>query len=214
MKRTESQPLLASPEPALPPAWRALGGQRLPLHDADVLFLPRLPLALADERVLERLIDETPWEAHAITLWGKRYLQPRLLSWQGSAAYRYSGMSLTPRPMSALVLDIKAAVEAICGSSFNTVLLNYYRDGRDSMGMHSDDEPELGPAPVIASVSFGATRRFALQHKSDKTRFKIDLPTGSLLLMSGQTQANWLHGIAKVARPIGPRVNLTFRNII
>ena len=198
----------------LPDAWRALGGIRLPLHDADVLFLPQLPFALPEHEVLERLIAETPWQSHSITLWGKHYLQPRLMAWHGDAAYRYSGLALSPQPMTPLQLALKAAVEALSGHRFNTVLLNYYRDGRDSMGMHSDDEPELGAEPVIASLSFGATRRLALQHKSDKSRYKLDLNSGSLLLMSGKTQQNWLHGIAKVARPLGPRVNLTFRKIL
>lgn len=187
--------------------------QTLPLEDASVVLLPRLVLALPAETVLERLIGETAWRAESITLWGKRMAQPRLTAWYGEASYTYSGLRLDPLPFTPLQLMIKDAVEAASGHAFNSVLLNYYRDGRDSMGMHSDDEPELGPEPVIASVSFGATRPFILRHKRSRQTVKLDLPPGSLLLMAGPTQANWQHGINKTARPIGPRVNLTFRHI-
>ncbi len=117
-------------------------------------------------------------------------------------------------PFTPLQLAVRAAVEEVSAQRFNSVLLNYYRDGRDSMGMHSDDEAELGPQPVIASVSFGATRTFILKHKTSKATLKLDLPSGSLLLMSGDTQRNWLHGINKSSRALGPRVNLTFRIIL
>jgi alkylated DNA repair dioxygenase AlkB len=116
-------------------------------------------------------------------------------------------------PWTPLLAHIKAAVETASGRRFNSVLLNYYRDGRDSMGMHSDDEPELGPEPAIASVSFGETRTFILRHKRSKRTVKLDLTSGSMLLMAGATQSNWVHGIDKVSRPLGPRVNLTFRFI-
>ncbi len=185
----------------------------IPLADGKLDMLAQLPLGNDNDRVLSRLIAETDWRAEHINLWGKSFLQPRLSAWQGTARYRYSGLTLEPMPFSALVLEIKAAVEAVCGHAFNSVLLNYYRDGRDSMGMHSDDEPELGPEPVIASVSFGATRTFVLKHKRSKAVLKLDLHSGSLLLMSGQTQRHWQHGINKLTRPCGPRVNLTFRNI-
>ena len=108
---------------------------------------------------------------------------------------------------------LRETVEAVSGRRFNSVLLNYYRDGRDSMGMHSDNEPELGPNPAIASVSFGATRTFVLQHKTSKERIRIALTDGSLLLMAGSLQHHWVHGINKISRIIGPRVNLTFRFI-
>ena len=104
-------------------------------------------------------------------------------------------------------------VQDVTGHRFNSVLLNLYRDGRDSMGMHSDDEPELGPNPVIASLSFGAARSFILKHKHNKKTVRIDLTDGSLLLMSGATQKNWLHGINKTTRPLQSRLNLTFRKI-
>ena len=176
-------------------------------------MLAQLPLLLDNETVMARLVQETAWRAEAITLWGKAVMQPRLTAWQGEADYTYSGLRLTAQPYSSLVAQIKDVVESVTGRRFNSVLLNYYRNERDSMGMHSDDEKELGPQPAIASVSFGATRTFILKHKRTKQTVRLDLPPGSLLLMSGNTQANWQHGINKSTRALGARVNLTFRFI-
>jgi alkylated DNA repair dioxygenase AlkB len=185
-----------------------------PLPDASVSLLAQLDLPWSNDVVLQRLIAETAWRSEQIVLWGKRMDQPRLTAWHGEQRYRYSGLTLEPLPFTELQLHIKQAVEAVSGHRFNSVLLNYYRNERDSMGMHSDDETELGREPAIASVSFGATRTFVLRHKRSKQTVKLDLTSGSLLLMAGQTQYHWLHGINKSTRPIGPRVNLTFRNIV
>jgi alkylated DNA repair dioxygenase AlkB len=185
----------------------------IPVPDGELSFLAQLDLSLPNDEVLARLLAETAWRSESITLWGKQFLQPRLTAWHGEAAYTYSGLRLEPLPFTPLQQEIRAAVEAASGRRFNSVLLNYYRDGRDSMGMHSDDEPELGPEPAIASVSFGAARTFILQNKRSRQRLKVDLTDGSLLLMAGQLQKNWSHGINKVARTVGSRVNLTFRLI-
>ncbi len=185
----------------------------IPVPDGELSFLAQLELSLGNDEVLDRLIAETAWRSELVTVWGKRYQQPRLTAWHGEAAYTYSGLRLEPQPFTALQQEIRDAVEVVSGHRFNSVLLNYYRDGRDSMGMHSDNEPELGPEPVIASVSFGAERTFILQHKRSKERVRLALTDGSLLLMAGTLQANWLHGINKVTRSVGPRVNLTFRLI-
>ena len=187
---------------------------RQPLPDASVSLLAQLDLPWSNDAVLQRLIAETAWRSEQIVLWGKRMDQPRLTAWHGEKRYRYSGLTLEPLPFTELQLHIKQAVEAVSGHRFNSVLLNYYRNERDSMGMHSDDETELGQDPAIASVSFGATRTFVLRHKRSKQTVKLDLTSGSLLLMAGETQHHWLHGINKSTRPIGPRVNLTFRNIV
>jgi alkylated DNA repair dioxygenase AlkB len=184
-----------------------------PLADGTLSVLPRLALPCAGAELLARLIAETDWRAESITLWGKRHPQPRLSAWHGEAAYRYSGLRLEPQPFTPLQLALKDAVEAACGHRFNSVLLNYYRNERDSMGMHSDDEPELGPQPVIASLSIGASRTFVLRHKGTKQTLKLGLNDGTLLVMSGNTQKYWQHGINKSTRAIGPRVNLTFRYI-
>ena len=186
----------------------------IPLPDGELLWLEQLPLRQDNDDIMARLVAETAWRAESIVLWGKRHPQPRLTAWHGDARYSYSGLDLEPLPFTPLLRDIKQAVEIATGLSFNSVLLNYYRNERDSMGMHSDDEPELGPEPAIASVSFGATRTFILRHRWSKQTVKLDLTNGSLLLMRGKTQHFWLHGINKSARQIGPRLNLTFRKII
>ncbi|MES3023112.1 MAG: alpha-ketoglutarate-dependent dioxygenase AlkB [Pseudomonadota bacterium] len=185
----------------------------IPFEDGELAFLAQLALPHSNEVVMARLLAETAWRAESITLWGRQHLQPRLTAWHGEARYRYSGLLLEPVPFTALLQEIREAVEHACGRRFNSVLLNYYRDERDSMGMHSDDEAELGPAPAIASLSFGATRTFILQHKRNKQSIKHDLTAGSLLLMAGATQANWRHGINKSRRALGPRLNLTFRYV-
>lgn len=185
----------------------------IPLADGELAMVRQLDLPFSNDEILARLIAETGWRAESITLWGRQHLQPRLTAWHGEARYTYSGLTLDPSPFTPLQLAIKEAVERAGGVHFNSVLLNYYRDGRDSMGMHSDDEPELGPHPSIASVSFGETRTFILKHKRSKETIKVDLPSGSLLLMTGETQKNWVHGINKSNRVLGPRVNLTFRKI-
>jgi alkylated DNA repair dioxygenase AlkB len=186
----------------------------IPVRDGELAFLPQLPLALPNDEVLARLIAETRWRSEVITVWGKQHPQPRLTAWHGEAAYTYSGLRLEPLPFTPLQQEIRAAAEAATGRRFNSVLLNYYRDGRDSMGMHSDNEPELGPEPAIASISFGAERTFILLHKASGDRLKIALSDGSLLLMAGKLQQHWSHGINKTARPVGARVNLTFRMIV
>jgi alkylated DNA repair dioxygenase AlkB len=191
--------------------------QPLDLPDASVSYLPRLLLATSPDELTRELIDTIPWESKAITLWGKQYLQPRLIAWFGDAEarYTYSGLSLEPRPWTDRLAEIRTAVEQASSTTFNSVLLNYYRNERDRMGMHSDDEPELGRNPVIASVSLGAERTFVLKHKSrrDLKTVRLTLGSGSLLLMQGPTQHHWKHGLEVERTPCGPRINLTFRKI-
>lgn len=190
----------------------------LQLPDAQLLFYPAIDLAGDDTGLLQRLIAETDWQCRDITIFGKTHPQPRLVAWHGDegAAYTYSGIRHEPRPWSTVLQRLRAIVENISGTPFNSVLLNYYRDHRDSMGLHSDDEPELGPEPVIASLSLGAQRTLYFKHRSrrDLKTFRLPLPSGSLLIMSGSTQRNWKHGMRKQSRPCGPRVNLTFRFIL
>jgi alkylated DNA repair dioxygenase AlkB len=185
----------------------------IPVEDGELALLPQLQLPLSNAEILSRLLAETEWRAETVLVYGKRHLQPRLTAWHGDAAYTYSGLTLEPLPFTPLLQTIREAVESATARRFNSVLLNYYRNERDSMGMHSDDEPELGPEPAIASVSFGDTRTFTLKHKRSKRTLKLDLTDGSLLLMAGCFQKNWLHGVNKQARPADPRVNLTFRFI-
>jgi alkylated DNA repair dioxygenase AlkB len=189
----------------------------IPMQDAEVYFLRELPLAQTAEAVMKQLIDEVPWRAENIVVWGKTYPQPRLTAWYGDsgANYTYSGIRLEPLPWTDALIEIKNRVEEIAGTDFNSVLLNYYRNHRDSMGLHSDDEPELGRRPIIASLSLGEERTFILKHKTrrDLNGVRLKLASGSLLLMKGETQHCWKHGIEKEKRPCGPRVNLTFRRI-
>ena len=183
----------------------------IPIEDGALSMLAQLPMPIGNAEILARLVDESPWRAETVVVYGKRHLQPRLTAWYGEAGYTYSGLTLQPLPLTPLLEQLRAAVEHATGRRYNSVLLNYYRDGADSMGMHSDDEPELGPEPVIASLSYGASRTFILRHKRSKRTVKLDLTDGSLLLMAGTLQAHWQHGINKTAKLVGPRLNLTFR---
>ncbi|WP_307729910.1 alpha-ketoglutarate-dependent dioxygenase AlkB [Massilia sp. H6] len=185
----------------------------LPIRDGELGWLAQLPLPWPNADVLARLAAQTAWRAETVLVYGKRHLQPRLSAWHGDKPYRYSGLQLAPLPLTPLLETIRLAVQDATGRRYNSVLLNCYRDGRDSMGMHSDDETELGSMPAIASVSFGATRTFILRHKTSKETLRLPLTDGSLLFMAGATQANWVHGINKTSRPVGMRINLTFRNI-
>lgn len=188
------------------------------MQDAEVFYLHRVALAQPETEILQRLIVEVPWRSEEVVVWGRRISQPRLIAWYGDASrgYAYSGIKLDPLPWTPVLLGIKTRVEGAVGSTFNSVLLNYYRDNRDSMGLHSDDEPELGERPVIASLSLGEERKFVLKHKTSRSLkpVHLQLASGSLLVMQGDTQRCWKHGIPKESRRCGPRVNLTFRTII
>ena len=192
--------------------------ERLDVEDADISFSRNFALPVPTGDLLQMLIKLTPWRSESVTVWGKTHLQPRLIAWYGDPdqSYSYSGIDLEPLPWTSTLLEIRGAVQDVANEQFNSVLLNYYRNHRDSMGFHSDDERELGPAPTIASLSLGATRTFALKHKTraEVKPFRIELPSGCLLIMKGKTQQFWKHGIDKQVKPCGPRVNLTFRRIL
>jgi alkylated DNA repair dioxygenase AlkB len=162
--------------------------QKIPMPDADVFYLHNLELSLSYDALLKKLISETPWQQKSVLVWAKEFQQPRLIAWYGDPGrnYSYSG------------------------------ILNYYRDNRDSMGFHSDDEPALGDRPIIASLSLGEERTFVMKHKTDRyvKPIRLRLASGSVLLMKGNTQRFWQHGIAKATRRCGPRLNLTFRTIV
>ena len=187
------------------------------------LWLARAWLpADAAEALMRRLLADIPWETHRIRLFGREVDSPRLSCWVGDpgTAYTYSQTRFEPRPWPPALLETRERLQAATGGVFNSVLANLYRDGRDRMGWHSDDEPELGPQPLIASLSLGAERRFLLKPR-DRRRlgpdarglraFAVPLPPGSLLLMAGQTQRHYLHALPGTARPVGARLNLTFR---
>lgn len=189
----------------------------LPLADAELSFAPDFLSAAHASTLFEALQREIAWETHRIRLFGRDVASPRLSCWIGDpgASYVYSNARFEPRAWSKSLRALRAEVSEATGEEFNSVLANLYRDGRDGMGWHSDDEPELGPQPVIGSLSLGATRRFLLKHRRDPTqKFAIELPSGSLLLMRGDTQKNYRHALPKTARPVDARINLTFRRIL
>jgi alkylated DNA repair dioxygenase AlkB len=188
---------------------------QLDLPDASITFIADFLPENQAEHYYQSLLEETDWRQESITVYGKTHATPRLSCWMGDAGtdYRYSNMTMQPVPWSAVVREIKSAVEVATAHSYNSVLVNYYRDGRDSNGWHSDDERELGRQPVIASLSLGAARDFQLRHKIHKQlKHNILLTPGSLVLMRGDTQKYWQHHIPKRANVDG-RINLTFRTI-
>ncbi|MDB5140695.1 MAG: alpha-ketoglutarate-dependent dioxygenase AlkB [Mucilaginibacter sp.] len=165
---------------------------------------------------METFIHTVPWEQKTVTMYGKEIITPRLIAWYGDTGkdYAFSGTKYDPIPWTEELLKIKLITEKLAGITFNSVLLNYYRNGNDSVAWHSDDEYELGIKPVIASVSFGQVRKFDIRHKTDhQNKYSIALENGSLLLMKGDMQLNWEHRIPKSTKPLKPRVNLTFRVI-
>ena len=188
----------------------------IPVRDGEIRLFPGLFTDAESDAFFDALKREVDWKRERIRLFGRTVPQPRLTAWFGDpgAVYSYSGMVLAPAPWSNLLRDIKDRVDRAGEAAFNSVLLNRYRNERDSVSWHSDDELELGRNPTIASVSFGAVRTFQLRHKRDQSLEKrIDLPHGSLLLMTGATQHHWEHRVPKRRQPLGERINLTFRTI-
>lgn len=183
---------------------------------ADVQHLAAwLPSAQADA-LMHALLTQVPWETHRIRMFGRWLDSPRLSCWMGDADahYRYSGADFAPHPWAPVVQELCERLQLACDGRFNSVLLNRYRDGRDSMGWHSDDEPELGATPLIASLSLGASRRFLLRRRDDPAqKAEYLLGHGDLLLMRGHCQRDYQHALPKTVRVSGERINLTFRQI-
>lgn len=190
----------------------------LPMEGADVRLYRAPDLGAEPQDLFDALAGSLAWREESIVLFGKRMLQPRLLAWYGDpeATYRYSGVRHDPLPWTPELAMLRKCVEAFCGAHFNSVLANLYRHERDSMGLHADDERELGEQPVIASLSLGEERIFRFRHRRrrDIGPVRVALPSGSLLVMAGPTQENWKHELPKRTAPCGPRINLTFRQIM
>jgi alkylated DNA repair dioxygenase AlkB len=168
------------------------------------------------DTLFTQLTQTLNWKQDEMRIAGKVIPIPRLQAWYGDAEsqYGYSGISLPPLSWTSELLEIKEKIESVTQCRFNSVLANYYRDGKDSVAWHQDNEPELGHNPVIASLSLGETRQFQLRHTTQKyPTIKLNLPHNALLLMSGDTQTNWYHQIPKTKKMVGPRINLTFRLI-
>lgn len=189
---------------------------------------PNLPLVatapMLDERaaadLFHQLLAETPWNDGSYLAGGRRFQLPRLQAWfsDPGVAYRYADNLLNSHPWTPTLLDVKRRVETLCNTAFNAVLVNLYRDGQDAVGWHADDEPDLGPAPVIASLSLGAGRQFVLRPKTDRGAvplpLSLPLSAGTLLVMLPPLQRDWEHAVPAETAVTEPRINLTFRYVL
>ena len=204
------QPSLFDNEPDTPTR------QTFALGDSEIQYVANAFTAREADRLFQSLLDVIPWRTATLTIAGQKRPLPRLQCWMADQgrSYSYSGLKLSPHPWNPDVLRIKARLEQLCEHSFNSVLLNYYRDGSDSVSWHADDETELGPNPIVASVSLGAQRTLEFKPKFNLTTPKkqIVLGSGSILIMGKTIQNNWLHQLPKISGNIEPRISLTFRN--
>lgn len=190
---------------------------RLQLPGAEIDFDAHWLSREEANALLVALLGTVPWEIHRIRLFGREVDSPRLSCWIGDpqARYRYSGALFAPRPWPACLLPVRERLARQLDVDFNSVLANRYRSGRDAMGWHSDNEPELGEQPVIASLSLGASRRFRLKgRRPGAPGLQLDLPHGSLLVMRGDTQTHYRHALPRTAKQVDERINLTFRRIV
>jgi alkylated DNA repair dioxygenase AlkB len=193
-----------------------LRGEWIELPQALLYYEPEFLTAADSAALFRQLVDAVPWRQDRLRLYGREVPMPRLSAWYGDAGavYSYSGLRLEPLPWLEALEQLRQRLQRHLSRRFNAVLLNYYRNGTDSMGSHSDDEPELGPAPVIATVSLGAPRRFALTPRgvaSGGAAWRRDLADGSLLVMAGPCQRHWRHALPKTRRPVAGRISLTYR---
>ncbi len=192
--------------------------QRVTLHDADVRYQPAWLTQSTADSMLRDLLGEIPWSQHRVRIFGRDLPSPRLSAWIGDpgASYTYSRVRHEPLPWTPTLTLLRRQLQAQSGIDFNSVLANRYRDGRDSMGWHADDESELGPDPVIASISLGATRQMRFRSRAADAQGSIALALehGSLLWMAGGTQRHYQHAISKTRASVGERVNLTFRVLL
>lgn len=186
--------------------------------DGEIAIYQNFFTKAESDRFFQELLNNINWRQERIKMFGKEVELPRLTAWYGNEnkVYKYSGISMNPNIWTPTLVTIKEKVEKVVKLNFNSVLVNLYRDGKDYVSWHSDDEIELGDNPTIASVSLGATRRFQLKHKSNKNLDKVEvmLTHGSLLIMKGTTQHFWKHQVPKTAKVLSERINLTFRIII
>jgi alkylated DNA repair dioxygenase AlkB len=190
--------------------------KEISLGNGELVYYPHFFNKVESDDFMQKLTDTIAWKQESMKMYGKPVLFPRLMAWHGDAAtsYRFSGNTFAPAHWTPLLLQIRDRITPVSGHPYNSVLLNLYRNGNDSMGWHADDEPELGLQPVIASVNFGATRRFLLRYKSDhQQKYELPLEHGSLLIMKGALQQYWEHQVPKTAKVSTGRINLTFRFI-
>lgn len=187
------------------------------LKDGEIWYMNNFMPADKAAYYYEHLLKSISWRQEEIKMYGKVHPVPRMTAWYGYEGfnYKYSGIMCNPEPWTKELIDIKKVIENFLPEeNFNSVLLNLYRNGNDKVSWHGDDEPELGINPIIASVSLGTTRRFDLKHKTEKGLiFQIELLPGSLIVMKGSLQHNWLHQIPVQKKITTPRINLTYRTI-
>lgn len=191
-------------------------GENLAPFDGELYLIRQCYRPPESDRLFAALETGLAWQEEDIFIFGKWVKVPRLMCWYGDpdAYYQYSGVNHQPRPWTPELQSVRAKVEQQCHCTFNSVLANLYRDGRDSMGCHADDEKELGLNPVIASLSLGDERLFKLHHKKRKETLDINLGHGDLLVMAGSLQHHWVHSVPKTKIIKTPRINLTFRKIL
>lgn len=185
------------------------------IENGEYIFYPYFFSKSDSDLLLKNLRSNIIWKQESMIMYGKKINFPRLTAWYGNndKPYSFSGITLQPLPWSSEILSIKSKIESVAKTVFNSVLLNLYRDGNDSISWHTDAEKELGINPVIASVNFGATRKFQLRNIKTKEKLEIELAHGSLLIMQGELQHFWQHQVPKTSKIIGERINLTFRVI-
>ena len=200
----------------MPTETATLPGAALQLPGALLRYAPAFLAAAEADALFGALRAEIAWERHHVRLFGRTLPAPRLSCWIGDAgtAYTYSRVRFEPRPWPPVLAALRAHLQHACAVRFNSVLANLYRDGRDAMGWHSDDEPELGDDPLIASLSLGAARRFVLRARDADARLALTLQHGSLLLMGDGCQRLYRHALPRTRATVGPRINLTFRQVL
>lgn len=189
--------------------------QNLLPTDGEAFYFKDFLSAEEANKLFERLLHDIRWRKDELRLFGKTYVTEREVAWYADPGlkYRYSGATKHPLDWHPALLELKRYIEARTHQTFNACLLNLYHHGDQGMGWHSDDEPELGDTPAIASVSLGAERKFAFKHKHKDLKQTIWLENGSLLMMQGATQKFWKHGLPKSKKVKEARINLTFRYI-
>ncbi|OUS26276.1 hypothetical protein A9Q99_18775 [Gammaproteobacteria bacterium 45_16_T64] len=169
------------------------------------------------DTLFSQWINSIPWQQDYITIAGNTLPIPRLQAWFGDndSYYQYSGIALAPTPWTPALLTLKDIIQSAAGTTFNSLLINLYRNGQDSVSWHADDEIELGEKPTIASLSLGETRTFQLRHVNNRNLNTLSLPLahGDLVIMKPPLQEYWLHQIPKSPHTTAPRINLTFRQI-
>jgi len=185
------------------------------IENGEYLFYPNFFSKAESDLYLQNLKENIDWKQESMNMYGKQVNFPRLTAWYGDndKPYSFSGITLQPNFWTKELLQIKDKIESLSNVQFNSVLLNRYRSGNDSISWHTDAEKELGENPVIASVNFGATRRFQLRHIETKEKIEIELTHGSLLIMQGELQHFWQHQVPKTKKAVNERINLTFRVI-